>query len=300
MPHAGWPGARHHSADILIASEGAEAVKSGRYLCVLGEVHPADTMVTRQVLLQLHPRPEDLVEAYRRDVDRPRIFPVTSRHYLGHRKLWDPFFPGDFQLAWDDSPPWRPNNEVLRIADLIIEKSPDGLVVRTRDNFRRFPAAVYFERLLWTESLTNFKLFPPTRHAPRITVGHLVVSREAWRFPCRDLAFIYEKTEIDRFIGTRRWARSCGLPHWVFARFPQEYKPLYIDLESPASVEVFATLARRAVEVAGEGAELNLSEMLPSPAQSWLTDARGDTYTGELRIVAVDPKSWAAREHTDC
>ena len=35
-----------------------------------------------------------------------------------------------------------------------------------------------------------------------------------------------------------------------------------------------------------------MSEMLPNPEQSWLTDAKGDTYTGELRIVAVDPESW--------
>ena len=96
----------------------------------------------------------------------------------------------------------------------------------------------------------------------------------------------------DRFIGARRWACNHGLPRWVFARFPQEFKPLYVDLESPASVEVMATMMRRALEVAGDAAELALSEMLPNPAQTWLTGAKGETYTGELRIVAVDPESW--------
>jgi len=215
--------------------------------------------------------------------------------YRGHRKLWDPFFPGDFQLAWEDTAPWRPNGEVLRLADLIVENDEHGLVVRTRDNGLRFPASVYFERLLWGESFTSFKLLPPASHTPRITVDNLVIHREAWRFPCRDLAFIHEKTETDRFIGTRRWARDHGLPHWVFARFPQEYKPLYVDLESPASVDVMVKLARQAFELIGEGAELTLSEMLPNPEQSWLTDARGDTYTSELRIVAVDPQSWQGR-----
>ena len=291
-PGPGWPGARHHSADILIASEGPQAAQSGRCLCVLGEVHVTDTMLTNQFFLDLHPRPEDLAEAYQRDVEQPGIFRVTPRNSFGHRKVRDPYFPSDFQLAWDDSPPWRPNHEVLRVADLVIESSAGGLVVRTRDNARCFPAVVYFQRLLWGESFTSFKLIQPARHTPRIVVDNLVISRESWRFPCRDLAFIFEKTEIDRFIGTRRWARNHGLPHWVFARFPQEFKPLYVDLESPASAEAMAALARRAIEVSGDSAELSLSEMLPNPAQSWLTDARGDTYTSELRIVAVDPKSW--------
>jgi hypothetical protein len=291
-PCPGWPSARHHSADILIASDGPGSVEQGRCLCVLGEVHVNDTMLTRPLFLQLHPRPEEFSEAYKRDVEQPRIFLVTSRAYRGHRKLWDPFFPGDFQLAWDDSPPWRPNDHVLRLADLIVENTADGLVVRTRDNGVRFPAAVYFERLLWGESFTSFKLLPPMNHTPRITIDNLVIHREAWRFLCRDLAFIQEKAEIDRFIGTRRWARDHRLPRFVFARVPQEYKPLYVDLESPASVDVIMRLARQALEVAGDGAELALSEMLPNPAQTWLTDAEGETYTAELRIVAVDPQSW--------
>ena len=265
---------------------------------MLGEIHVNDTMVTRPVFLEMHPRPEEFAEAYKRDVDRPRIFSVTSRQYQGHRKLWDPFFPGDFQLAWDDAPPWRANSQVLRVADLVLAKTAEGLVVRTRDNAHSFPAAIYFERLLWGESLTRFKLLPAAPHTPRITVDGFVIHRESWRFACRDLAFIDEKTEIDRFIGTRRWARTLGLPRWVFARVPQEYKPLYVDLESPASVDVIMKLARQAVELFGESAELALSEMLPNPAQTWLADAQGQTYTSELRIVAVDPQSWRERLST--
>ena len=120
-PCPGWPAARHHSADILIASDGPKPVEQGRCLCVLGEVHVNDTMLTRPLFLQLHPRPDEFAEAYKRDVEQARIFLVTARQYRGHRKLWDPFFPGDFQLAWEDTAPWRPNGEVLRLADLIVE-----------------------------------------------------------------------------------------------------------------------------------------------------------------------------------
>jgi hypothetical protein len=293
-PGPGWSGARHHSPDILIAANGPEDLQSGKFQCVLGEIHVTDTMVTRPMFHETHPNPEDLMEDYQSDVDQSRIFRVTPRIYRGHRKLWDPFLSGDFQLAWDNSPPWRSPDNVLRTSDLICERTADGLVVRTHDNANRFPAMIYFERLLWRESFTNFKLLPSAPHTPRIVVDNLVINRESWRFPCRDLSFLFEKTDTERFIGARCWVRDQGLPHWVFARFPQEYKPVYVDLESPASVEVMAKLARRAVEFAGDKAVLSLSEMLPDPSQSWLIDAQGDAYTSELRLVAVDPQSWRA------
>ena len=38
-------------------------------------------------------------------------------------------------------------------------------------------------------------------------------------------------------------------------------------------------------------ARLPVVEMLPAPDQAWLTDARGQRYTAELRMVAVDQKT---------
>lgn len=291
-PGPGWAGARHHSADILIVAKGPEAVQTGRCFCVLGEIHSNDTMVMRNVVQQMHPQPEELLDAYQRDVHDPQIFRVTPRNYRGHRKVWDPFLPRDFQLVSDNSPPWRKKDQVLRIADLIIEDSAEGLIVRSRDNTHRFPALAYFERLLWRESFTSFGLLPAAPHTPRITIDELVVKRESWQFPCLTLPFLNEKAETKRFIGARFWVREHGLPRWVFARFPQEFKPIYVDLESPVSVEIMAKMARRAVELGGEAARISLSEMLPNPDQSWLTDAKGNLYTSELRIVAVDPETW--------
>ena len=36
---------------------------------------------------------------------------------------------------------------------------------------------------------------------------------------------------------------------------------------------------------------MTVVEMLPAPDQAWLTDARGQRYTAELRMVAVDQKT---------
>jgi len=175
----------------------------------------------------------------------------------------------------------------------VVEDTAEGLIVRDRADTHRFPALVYFQRLLWRESLGNFKLLPKAPHLPRIRLDGLVIQRETWSVPCGDLRFAFEKTESERFIGARRWARLAGLPRWVFARLPQELKPVYLDLASPASVEVVAKLIRRAAELSEETTIVSFSEMLPDPTQTWLVDGAGRRYTSELRIVAVDPEVWS-------
>ena len=88
-----------------------------------------------------------------------------------------------------------------------------------------------------------------------------------------------------QFAAVRSWARAHGLPRWLFARIPEETKPVFVDLASPIYVEMFARIARR-------GTTLTCSEMLPDLDDTWIPDVQGRTYTGELRVVAVDPVGW--------
>jgi len=60
-------------------------------------------------------------------------------------------------------------------------------------------------------------------------------------------------------------------------------KPFLLDLDSLASVDLLARAVRRAA-----GGQVTVTEMLPEPDRLWLTDAAGDRYTAELRMVAVD------------
>ena len=41
---------------------------------------------------------------------------------------------------------------------------------------------------------------------------------------------------------------------------------------------------------------LTVTEMLPNPGEWWLTDAEGNRYSSELRLVAVDPTPWPFTE----
>lgn len=79
--------------------------------------------------------------------------------------------------------------------------------------------------------------------------------------------------------------KTHGLPRRVFVKVPEEPKPVYVDFESLLFVEIFAKLARKATAVL-------VSEMIPGLEELWLTDAEGNHYTSELRLVAVDPVGW--------
>ncbi|WP_258177592.1 hypothetical protein [Streptomyces solincola] len=85
------------------------------------------------------------------------------------------------------------------------------------------------------------------------------------------------------YLTVRRWAAAHGLPDRLFASFPQETKPSLMDLTSPTLVLSFANLAR-AARRHDPRAVATLSEPLPAPEDSWLTDAHGERYVSELRL----------------
>ncbi|GFJ87489.1 hypothetical protein [Phytohabitans rumicis] len=94
--------------------------------------------------------------------------------------------------------------------------------------------------------------------------------------------------------GTRRGRRVRGDPplgpaarsaQTRLLAHPGEPKPLYLDLDSPILVGLFATTVRRP---GGAAVRATISEMLPAPDQLWLRDAEGRRYTSELRLAAVE------------
>jgi len=78
------------------------------------------------------------------------------------------------------------------------------------------------------------------------------------------------------------------MPRFVFFKAPVEPKPCYLDFESPILVDIFCKMVRRTQDAGSAGAQIEISEMLPTPDQIWLTDAENNRYTNELRLVVVD------------
>ena len=112
-----------------------------------------------------------------------------------------------------------------------------------------------------------------TTCSPRVLIDKLVIHRETWRFPTGELDFAAEKDEASRFLATRRWMKSQGLPQKAFVKSSLEVKPFYVDLESPVLVEILCRAIRRMNSSSNGSEELIVSEMLPGPQQLWLRDA---------------------------
>jgi hypothetical protein len=285
-PGPGWPAARHHSPDVMIAAAGPDALARGEYLIVVSELHTGFNTVAEPLFVKQHPAPDELIAARDADIDRVCIAPVWSKAVT--RGDYYSLSPRDLDLENGDTRSARPRAQVLSTGELVIEARDAGLEVRTRDGARRFDVIAFLEHHLIAESFSSFSPIAPAPWTPRVTIDDVVIARATWRVAPAELEWPALADPAARFAAARRWARSLGLPRWVFVKTPEEVKPVYVDLDSTVYTEMLAKLLRGASSAA-------LSEMLPTVDDAWVVDAAGARYTAELRIAAVDPEPWQAR-----
>jgi len=283
-PGPGWPGARYHSPDVLIAATGADAISRGDYQLVLGELHIAVNGFLTHVALEQHPDRDSLVRARERDLPDPGVAPVESREHATRADNC-PVARHDLHVELGATRSIRPRSQVLAVADLVVRKDAGGLWVATRDGRRRFDAVAFFEQDLAFACINEFGVLGGARHTPRVTIDRLVVARERWRFDADELAFARRATPAERLAGAQAWREAHRLPRFLFARVPREPKPVYVDLSSALFVEILAKWARA-------GGAVTLSEMLPDHDRIWLPDTSGRRYSCELRLAVLDPLPW--------
>lgn len=285
-PCPGWPAARHHSPDVLIAGDGVDAVNRGEYLAVLGEIHVGMNSLLVPAVPNALRDPDAPFALRDLDLERPCVAPVWSRR----RSRIDYYSrsPRDFDVELTAARSWRPRPHVLAVADLVLEEVGGALdrslVVRTRDGRVAFDVIAFLEHHLVAASFSEFGLLDG-RHTPRVVVDGVVLARERWVVAASELAFAHARDAAQRFAQARAWARAADLPRRVFLKIPEETKPLFLDLASPTYVELAARMVRKAKAV-------SISEMLPDLDDLWLVDAECRRYTSELRLVAVDPEPW--------
>ncbi|WP_279627530.1 lantibiotic dehydratase [Streptomyces griseofuscus] len=283
----GWTTARYLSPDILIAAESTEAIERGDFTLVLGELHMASNTLGASLFTHQHPDIAELLDLTDRDHPGPRLMPLIPKEHrarLSARVRHTLVRPQDRQVALADftADPAR----TIRSADATVENRAGDLVVRLPDG-SVFPALDVFSHVLTTLSMDLFQLLPQADHTPRVTLDRLVVARETWRLPAADASFADEKDEARRFVAARRWRAQLGLPRYVFVVSPTESRPFYVDFDSPVYLTILAKALRRLARK-DPSATVTLTEMLPTPEQSWLTDDQGRRYTSELRFVAFD------------
>ncbi|WP_437624581.1 lantibiotic dehydratase [Sorangium sp. So ce1151] len=281
----GWPGARCHAPDLMIAARDVDAIRRGDYQLVLGEIHITCNGFEAISVLREHSQRGRLREHLTRDFPSGRVAFVTPKAMANRAGIAPKAkHPLDVEIEMDDAQSWRPRAATLAIADLVVREIDGRVVITRRDGARAWDAVEFLNTLnMWPD----LPLFAPAPYQPRITLGGLVVQREAWRIRTSDMPFADEATPFERFVSARRWARDVGLPRFVFARGSSERKPTYMDFASPTLIDELAKLAR-----ASES--MTLSEMLPAHDQCWLVDAQGRRYTSELRTVLLDARAFRA------
>jgi Lantibiotic dehydratase, N terminus len=281
-PAPGWPAARHVAPDLLFAARGLEAFQRGEFVPVIGEIHVGNTLLSLYAFQEC-PDPEAWIAASDADLGGGRISVVEGRRMAGRADAVN-WSKGDLHLETGSSRSWRPREQVLRVADLVVEQR-DTLVVVDQPSGRTFDVIAFFEQYIETLGRGHFKPQLVGAQVPRVTIDGVIVSRAEWRLAPAAIPRVTDRAT--QFTTMRHWASELGLPRHVFVRVPHEIKPVYIDFESPLFVELMMTLVR-------EASAITIVEMVPAPDETWLPDHEGQTYSCELRLVAVDPIAWSA------
>ncbi|HET6211826.1 MAG TPA: hypothetical protein VFE14_03025, partial [Micromonosporaceae bacterium] len=275
----GWAGAVHHSPDLMLCT--------GDGGWVLGELHPGVNTLRYASRVAYHPDPGLLRRAAAADVGGSAVVLAPSAE-LGTRArqfngLLDPGHP--WLVFAHDTSGYDPARTLL-VGDCDLVEAAGRLVVRHRSGRPPLDLIEVIADAVSMELTQHFKVLPPARHAPRVSLDALVVHRETWTFAPDELPFAGVPDESARFLAIRRWAGEHSLPRYAFVRATGERKPIFIDLASLASADLLSRAVRRARRQPDP--VVTVTEMLPAPDQLWLTDAGGAPYTCELRICAVD------------
>lgn len=279
----GWASARYQSPDLMLGYlDGADAAP----VWVLGELHMAmNTLESRVFHTQALDRAA-LGSAAAEDLSGGRILPVhptwlprvTSRTCPPSAVHLDEFAYWSY-TADGGHPQGTP---VLRAAELTVTMDGGDLLVGADGQSWRATAMEFLGDLASVLVVNHFQVRTPRRHLPRVRIDDLVVCRESWRLPASEVA--------SADAGLRRYLTDLGVPRHAFYKTVAERKPSYVDLDAPLHMRNLSAAAHRVLRSAGEKSWVDIVEMLPDPHQLWLTDASGERYTSEFRVVAVDDR----------
>jgi hypothetical protein len=288
-PGDGWNLSRYVSPDVIVVADSTQAVRRGDFELLIGELHVALNTIGASLFVMQHPDAQSLMDETSADFPGPRVMPMLPKEQpprWSTRSRPCLVQPEDYYVGMVDytADPHRPRTTMA--ADVNVEDRdgrlsvvlPDGAVFNLLD---------VFGNALTKRVMDRFTLRSDGDHSPRVTVDRMVLARETWRFVADELAFTGEKSEARRFVRARQWRAAHELPRFVFVVSPTEPRPFYVDFDSPVYVNIFAKAARRLARK-DPSARVTITEMLPSPEQTWLTDDEGAKYTSELRFVAID------------
>jgi Lantibiotic dehydratase, N terminus len=274
-----WRHAAFHSIDLQIAAHDEADLMAGEWLAVLGDMHLGNNPLMQGVFAHRHPSPPTLLRLQHNAIGS---FPILIPPYapgMGVDARGVALLPDDAIriAAMPDTrapgrqPTWHPHELLVDGTDLI-----------DRSGSLRLPLLEVFWLPIYISSARTFDLQPEQDHAPRLAIGHTVLAREAWNVPANDVP--------QRGQDIAAFARDLGLPRHVFVKSPLERKPMYLDTDSPVLARILCRHARHAAAESSRH-RIRFTEMLPTPEQTWLSDADGHRYVSELRLVTLDTRA---------
>ncbi|MFV8130318.1 lantibiotic dehydratase [Streptomyces syringium] len=266
-----------HSPDLQVA-QGTD----GDLTVVLGELH-ACLATCDLPFLDWTGDTGSLRDKVNAAIDAPRLVPLLPVDWKRNsgRMVPAPIGAGDRLIGFTRAP--FDDRSRIDAAVAISLADRDGTVTATTPDGREWNMAELLAVPVSIIAADAFKIGLDRPHAPRVTLDGLVLFRETWRVPAGEIPLAAKPDREGDYLAVRRWLRERGLPDQAFVKFPQETKPSLVDFTSPTLVLSFANLVRRARRLDAD-ATVILSEPLPHPEDSWLTDAAGERYVSELRV----------------
>jgi hypothetical protein len=280
--------------DLMIAARDAAAAERGDYRFVVGEVQYFP-LGYPEYLFVFHPEPARFRADYMRVLADPRAVSLPllrvelEEEVTRLVRIGDPL--ADYVLLDGRGRSYDARRPQRRMTELTVELD-QGRVVAVDPSGERFLLGNPHHDLFMDAA---FKLLVEMlrRQAGRdrtaeMTVGRrTVLVRRQWTVAGEALRPAgaadggaqdqWSRAPFPAFLAAQRTRRAHGLPRYVFARLPDEVKPVLVDFDSPQLVENLARMARA-------GQNVVLSEMRPGPDELWLASPEG-RHTSELRIL---------------
>ncbi|NUR70872.1 MAG: hypothetical protein HOU81_08625 [Hamadaea sp.] len=291
----GWPSARWHGPDLMFAADSADDLRDGRFLAVLGELHPTVNCVDQLCFASTHPDQR----ALRRwiDSDMPHrivpLYPMTGDLVNSRTGPPEAYHAAHYTyLGVATEPSYAPRRAaVVAAGGLRVHEEGGRLVVRSLAGDFQAGLTEVLDDYLAFAAYNRFGLFEPAAHRPRVQIDRLVVSRERWQLPLTVFADLPEARRDQVVVHLRGVAAEHGLPEAAFWVVAGEAKPIYADLADDTLADALWAKLRRGRQRRPDGS-VTVSEMLPGPDQLWLRDADGRRYTSEFRVTCVDSRRY--------
>lgn len=266
-----------HSPDVMLMAKDRGSVQSGNFQVVIGETHPGTYTVGQHVAAPFRSGSDaiqnDLATFLASPTimmcDPPESYQRSNINLPDNGALYEIILPGQSSRLSAE--------RIIDAADCTVEVAASCLELVVPSKGLRVPLLMAMAGHLHKALFALASDLAGKSRPERLRMGRTVLKRQSWKITTGNLPEVRKPAEDHaNFTRILRWAEQTGLPRFVFAIFPREPKPIYVDFQNPLAVDSF-------VKLAAGGTDFTLSEMMPNRDALLFGDDRGK-FTAEFRM----------------